>query len=106
MLSLLRDVRQPHRSLRLTEYAPHSGLSATIGLVSILTICCDLNRHGGHWSHVHPPTPRSTTHHADLFHSKPLGEIRQPGFWRRRCGGAGLPPGFLAGKPDGPYALD
>ena len=73
--------------LRLTEYASTSGLLATIGLVSILTVCLSIYGTAGNGPNVQPADATIDNPPADLFAS---------GFWLGGCGGAAFA-WFLAG---------
>jgi photosystem I subunit 11 len=73
--------------LRLTEYASTAGLLATIGLVSILTVCLSIYGTAGNGPNVQPADATISNPPADLFTKAGWAEFAS-GFWLGGCGGA------------------
>jgi photosystem I subunit 11 len=83
--------------LRLTEYASTAGLLASIGLVSILTICLSIYGTAGNGPNIQPADATIDNPPADLFTKAGWAEFAS-GFWLGGCGGAAFA-WFLAGTP-------
>ena len=73
--------------LRATEYSSTAGLLATIGLVSILTVCLSIYGTAGNGPNVQPPDATIDNPPADLFTKAGWAEFAS-GFWLGGCGGA------------------
>jgi photosystem I subunit 11 len=74
--------------LRLTEDASTSGLLATIGLVSILTVCLSLAREPPATAQTCSPPTRRSTIPPPTCSPKPAGPNLRSGFGSGGCGGA------------------
>ena len=71
--------------LRLTEYGPTAGLLATLGMISILTVCLSIYASAG----VTKPTPNFTTPHIPESWTTKAGWSEFTGsFFIGACGGA------------------
>jgi photosystem I subunit 11 len=72
--------------LRTTEFASTAGLLATIGLVTILTVCLSIYGTAGNGPNVQPADATIDNPPADLFTKAGWAEFGQPpGEHRRRC---------------------
>jgi photosystem I subunit XI len=73
--------------LRLTEHAGTAGLLATLGLISILTVCLSLYGNAGSGPSAQPPGVTVANPPADLFTHEGWSEFAS-GFLLGGCGGA------------------
>lgn len=73
--------------LRNSDYASTAGLLASIGLVSILTVCLSIYGTAGNGPKVQPPDATIDNPPSDLFTKEGWSEFAS-GFWLGGCGGA------------------
>ncbi|KZR86300.1 photosystem I reaction centre subunit XI [Synechococcus sp. BIOS-E4-1] len=73
--------------LRNSDYASTAGLLASIGLVSILTVCLSIYGTAGNGPKVQPADATINNPPSDLFTKEGWSEFAS-GFWLGGCGGA------------------
>tara|TARA_B100001113_G_scaffold31042_1_gene22269 strand:- start:170 stop:661 length:492 start_codon:yes stop_codon:yes gene_type:complete len=73
--------------LRNSDYASTAGLLASIGLVSILTVCLSIYGTAGNGPKVQPADATIDNPPSDLFTKEGWSEFAS-GFWLGGCGGA------------------